>query len=301
MLSLRHLSKSFGSRHVLEDVNFEVETGEIYGILGPNGAGKTTTINLICHLLNPDEGSIYLNAQPLTNRNKTLVGVAPQANLLYKHLTCWENLRFFAQLYGLSPQQQQQQCQYCLQAVKLSDRAHSLVSQLSGGMQRRLNLAIALLHLPKLLILDEPTSGLDIETRYDLWQLIRQLNQEGITILLSTHLLDEAEKLCDRLGILQQGKLIAEGSIEQLRDYINAQEIVTLRTPQEQNAIQRAKELGFSHRYYGGELAFWLPQPYELSEILDFFHNIPLESVSREPVKLEHIYLEITQQKTINN
>ncbi|NEO27018.1 MAG: ABC transporter ATP-binding protein, partial [Kamptonema sp. SIO4C4] len=202
MLSIRNLSKSFGHRQVLEDLNLEVQMGEIYGLLGPNGAGKTTTINLLCHLLNPDRGTIHLNGKSLAQSRKTLIGVAPQGNLLYKHLTCWENLRFFAQLYGLTPQQQRQQSQYCLHAVQLSDRAHSLVSQLSGGMQQRLNLAIALLHLPKLLILDEPTSGLDVETRYDLWQLIRQLNQEGMTILLSTHLLDEAERLCDRIGIL---------------------------------------------------------------------------------------------------
>jgi ABC-2 type transport system ATP-binding protein len=163
-------------------------------------------------------------------------------------------------------------------------------------MQRRLSLAIALVHQPKLLILDEPTTGLDIEARYDLWQLIRQLQHDGTTILLTTHLLDEAERLCDRIGILQAGQLAAEGSLAQLRQHIPAEEILLLQTPNEASAIARAHDLGWRDRRYGGELALWLPQALPLQTIIQYFEGIPLSSVSRQPVRLEHIYLEITHK-----
>jgi ABC-2 type transport system ATP-binding protein len=299
MLSIQNLSKSYQKNLVLQDLSFAVKTGEIYGLLGPNGAGKTTVINILCNLLQPDRGTVLLDGKPISNATQHLIGVAPQENLLYKSLSCQENLRFFARLYGLSKAQQRDRIATSLAAVKLSDRAHSLVETLSGGMKRRLNFAIALVHEPKLLILDEPTTGLDIETRYDLWALIRQLKQQGMTILLTTHLLDEAETLCDRLAILQLGNLLAEGSVPQLHQFVNAKEIVIIQTKDEERAIERGKELGFSHRYYGEDLAFWLPKALELREILACFENIALDSISRQPVRLEHIYLEVTRDRVL--
>jgi ABC-2 type transport system ATP-binding protein len=162
-------------------------------------------------------------------------------------------------------------------------------------MQRRLSLAIALIHQPEFLILDEPTTGLDLEARYDVWEWIRQQQQEGITILLTTHLLDEAERLCQRIGILKQGRLLAQGTLEELRQWIPAQEVILVKTRAEEQAIARARELGFTHRYYGNELAFWIPQSLELKDILDRFDGIPIDSIARQPVKLEHIYLEVTR------
>ncbi|MEM9538151.1 MAG: heme ABC exporter ATP-binding protein CcmA [Cyanobacteria bacterium P01_E01_bin.42] len=297
MLKIENLSKSYQKRSVLQDLSFEVRTGEIYGLLGPNGAGKTTIINILCNLLQPDRGTILLNEQLISRTNSYQIGVAPQENLLYKSLSCRENLQFFARLYGLDRQQQRDRISTALAAVNLSDRANSLVETLSGGMKRRLNLAIALVHQPKFLILDEPTTGLDIETRYELWHLIRQLQQEGMTILLTTHLLDEAERLCDRLAILQAGQLLVEGDLCHLRQWVKAEEIVTIKTPEEDKAIARGKELGFPHRYYGGDLAFWLPEVLELTEIIACFENITLNSLSRQPVSLEHIYLEVTRDR----
>jgi ABC-2 type transport system ATP-binding protein len=163
-------------------------------------------------------------------------------------------------------------------------------------MQRRLNIAVALVHQPKLVILDEPTTGLDIEARYEIWDLIRRLKSQGITILLTTHLLDEAERLCQKIGILKGGRIIAEGSLDELRQRIPAQEIVVVQTTEEERAIARAQELGFTQRRYGNDLAFWLPQQLELQEIIACFQGISLESISRQPVRLEHIYVEVTQQ-----
>jgi ABC-2 type transport system ATP-binding protein len=296
VLSIEKLRKSYGKRSVLQDLTLNIWPGEIYGLLGPNGAGKTTTINIICNLLRADSGAIAIDNQAVSEATKKLIGVAPQENLLYKTLSCEENLNFYARIYGLKAQQRQQQVQDCLAAVNLADRAKSPVETLSGGMQRRLNIAVALVHQPKLVILDEPTTGLDIEARYEIWDLIRGLKSKGITTLLTTHLLDEAERLCQRIGILKGGRIVAEGSLEQLRQRISAQEIVVIQTSEEEKAIARAQEWGFTHRRYGTDLAFWLPEPLELKEIISRFDGIPLDSIARQPVRLEHIYVEVTQQ-----
>ncbi len=295
MLEIKNLTKTYGKRQVLRDLTLRIKPGEIYGLLGPNGAGKTTTINILCNLLKADSGVIKINGLPVSKATKLLIGVAPQENLLYKTLSCQENLNFYAQIYGLNARQRKQQIESSLAAVKLLDRAKSPVETLSGGMQRRVNIATALVHQPKLLILDEPTTGLDIEARYEIWDLIRRLKNQGMTILLTTHLLDEAERLCQRIGILKGGRIVAEGSLEQLRQKIPAQEIVIVHTSQEELAIARAIELGFTHRRYGNDLAFWLPQPLELREIIAHFDGIPLDSIARQPVRLEHIYVEVTQ------
>jgi ABC-2 type transport system ATP-binding protein len=296
VLRIENLKKSYGGRPVLQDLTLNIPDGEIYGLLGQNGAGKTTTINIICNLLKADSGAIAINNQSVSEATKKLIGVAPQENLLYKTLSCEENLNFYAQIYGLNAQERRQQVEICLAAVNLLDRAKSPVETLSGGMQRRLNIAVALVHQPKLVILDEPTTGLDIEARYEIWDLIRRLKSQGITVLLTTHLLDEAERLCQRIGIMKGGRIVAEGSLEELRKRILAQEIVVVQTTQEEKAIARGKECGFTHRYYGNDLAFWLPEQLELKEIISRFDGIPLASIARQPVRLEHIYVEVTQQ-----
>jgi len=294
MLKIENLSKSYGKRQVLQDLNLQINPGEIYGLLGPNGAGKTTTINIICNLLKADRGAIAINNQPVSEATKSIIGVAPQENILYQTLSCAENLNFFAQIYGLGRKVRQEKVRQCLEYVNLIDRANSPVETLSGGMKRRLNIAVALVHQPKLLILDEPTTGLDIEARYEIWELIRNLKNQGITVLLTTHLLDEAERICQRIGILKKGKIVAEGTLAELRKIVPAAEVVVVQTEDEKKAIARALQLGFSHRSYGNDLAFLLPKPLELKEIIACFEGISLDSISRQPVRLEHIYVEVT-------
>ncbi|MBE9116210.1 ABC transporter ATP-binding protein [Lusitaniella coriacea LEGE 07157] len=296
MLRIENLTKSYGSRLVLQGLNLHVRVGEIYGLLGSNGAGKTTTINILCNLLNADSGTIAINNQPVSKATRSLIGIAPQENLLYKSLSCAENLRFYGKIYGLKGKHLQQQVVLSLEAVNLGQRANSVVETLSGGMQRRLNIAVALVHQPKLIILDEPTTGLDIEARYEIWDLIRRLQRQGITILLTTHLLDEAERLCQRIGILKNGNILAEGTLEALKTRVKAEEIVTLKAADEKVLIDRANELGFVHRYYSDDLSFWMPKHLELAEIISCFEGIPLDSISRQPVRLEHIYLEVTKE-----
>jgi len=294
LLRIEKLNKGYGDRLVLQDLTFSIAEGEVYGLLGPNGAGKTTTINIICDLLKADSGAIYIEGKPVCQATKKLIGIAPQENLLYQSLTCRENLEFFARIYGLSKFERIEQVNNCLESVNLVDRANSPVETLSGGMQRRLSVAIALVHQPKLVILDEPTTGLDIEARYELWELIRQLKSQGITTLLTTHLLEEAERLCQRIGILKEGKLLAEGTLAELQQIIPAQEIVMVQTEEEEMAIARARQQGFTPRRYGRDLAFWIPEHLELREIIERFDGIPLNSISRQPVRLEHIYMEVT-------
>jgi ABC-2 type transport system ATP-binding protein len=295
MLRLEHLYKSYGDRSVLQDLSFSIASGEIYGLLGPNGAGKTTTINILCNLLKADSGTVLIGDRPVSEATKALIGVVPQENLLYRSLSCRETLSFFGKIYGLAGTHLRQRVQKCLEAVNLVDRADSVVETLSGGMKRRLSMAIALVHQPKLVILDEPTTGLDIEARYEVWTFIRQLQEEGITVLLTTHLLEEAERLCQRIGILQAGQLKAEGTLEELRQRIPAKEVVVMQTTEEEQMIARGQEHGFTPRRYGTDLVFWIPEWLELRDILERFEGIAIDSVSRQPVRLEHIYIEVTQ------
>jgi ABC-2 type transport system ATP-binding protein len=297
MLKISRLSKRFGQRQALNELSLNLSVGEIYGLLGPNGAGKTTALNLLCGLLKPDSGEILLQGKPVSRETKLLVGVMPQQNLLYQSLTCQETLAFLARIYGLKPRDISQRVYDCLAAVNLADRADSVVGDLSGGMQRRLSLAAAIIHQPKLVVLDEPSTGLDIEARYEVWELIRSLQQQGVTVLLTTHLLDEVERLCDRIGIIKQGQLLVEGTLEKLRKQIPAAEVVVIETDDETAAIARAESHGFTPRRYGSDLAFWVPELLELPELLSRFSGLNIDSISRHRIGLEHIYLEVTQNQ----
>jgi len=305
VLIISQLSKSFGERPVLQDINLAIPQGQIYGLLGANGAGKTTLINLICCLLTADRGEIRIDGQRAEVCARKVIGIVPQENLLYASLTCRENLQFFASLYGLRGVELRKSMQQCLAAVQLEERADSLVGTLSGGMMRRLSVAVALLHQPKLIVLDEPTTGLDIESRFEMWQLIQQLPSQGKTILLTTHLLEEAERLCDRLGILKQGRLIAEGTLAELRSDFGADQILLLCVTAEDIAktLAIAAQHGFSHRRYfcapanytanGVCLAFGLTGEATLKEIVPLFAEVQFQAITLQPVCLEHIYLEL--------
>ncbi len=297
VLAINNLTKYYGQKRVLDNLNLQLNKGEIYGLLGANGAGKTTLINIICGITKYKDGSILLNNNPLNHQAKYLLGIATQENLLYSHLSCRENLEFFGKIYGLTGTKLTSNIYRSLEAVKLVEYQNETVANLSGGMQRRLNIASSLIHNPQLLILDEPTTGLDIEIRYDIWQLILALKQQGITILLTTHLLDEAEKLCDCIGIMKTGKIIVEGSLAQLKQIIPAQELVFISTNEVEKLILQAKKLGWQHRYYNQELAFLLTENIDLKTIISQLENISLLSIRKETISLQHIYLEVTNNR----
>jgi ABC-2 type transport system ATP-binding protein len=215
VLECRDLHKRFGELEAVRGISLTIAEGETYGLLGPNGAGKTTTISMICGLLEPDSGDVVVAGRPLTTRSvepKAAIGYVPQELAIYPDLNARENLRFFARLYGLTGDHAEQRIAEVLGVIGLTDRARELTSNYSGGMQRRLNIGIGLLHRPRLLVLDEPTVGVDPQSRNAILESVEQLAGEGMAVLYTTHYMEEAERLCDRIGIVDMGELKAEGT-----------------------------------------------------------------------------------------
>jgi ABC-2 type transport system ATP-binding protein len=218
MVKVKNVSKRFGSKLVVDDVSLEIAPGELFGLLGPNGAGKTTTINMIVGALAPESGTIDINnlGAPGKQSIKRLIGIVPQTVALYETFTGQENLLFFGQLYGLAGKELKDRIQWAFEIVNLTERRNDKVSKYSGGMKRRLNIAAALLHRPSLLILDEPTVGVDPQSRNSIFESLKTLRNEGCTIILTSHYLEEAQKLCNRVGIMDEGKLVAQDTVEKL-------------------------------------------------------------------------------------
>jgi ABC-2 type transport system ATP-binding protein len=231
MLKVQGLVKSFGSIRAVADVSFEVHPGEIYGLLGPNGAGKTTTISMISGLLKPDAGEVLVAGAPFWSdpqKAKRIMGVVPQELALYEELTGRENLHFWGRLAGLSAADARLRAAELLEALSLTDRAGDAVKTYSGGMKRRINLGCALLHRPQLLLLDEPTVGIDPQARLNILEFIRGLLAAGTAILYTTHYLEEAETLCQRIGILDHGRLLAEGTLGELQERLGGDRVFVL-------------------------------------------------------------------------
>ncbi len=231
LLTARNLHKRFGSVHALRGVSFQVAAGEIYSLLGPNGAGKTTTINILTTLLTADDGEAFIGGYSVAGQARQvreIVGVVPQEIALYGDLTASENLHFWGRMYGLRGRLLKERVAEALALAGLQARAHDRVHTFSGGMKRRLNIAVGLLHRPRLLFLDEPTVGIDPQSRRRILDTIKQLNQQGLTVLYTTHYMEEAQELSDRIGIMDQGLLIAEGTLDDLIRIVGAQERILL-------------------------------------------------------------------------
>lgn len=210
MIQIKELIKKFDDRIVVDHLSLDINKGEIFGLLGPNGAGKTTTIRMLTMLTKPTAGKIMIDGcDHGEQRIKAVIGVVPQHFNLDIELTAWENLELHGRLHHMPAENRRRRIVELLEYVELNDRAHEMVQNFSGGMKRRLMIARALLHRPKVLFLDEPTVGLDPQVRRRLWELIRRLQGEGLTVLLTTHYIEEAESLCQRVAILERGKLIA--------------------------------------------------------------------------------------------
>lgn len=220
-VTLENVQKVYNKVPVVNDLSFTIEPGEMFGLLGPNGAGKSTTIRMLTTLTKPTSGSIKIagydvQRQPI--QVKQCIGVVLQQVSVDNDLTVWENMEFHGRLHHIPNRERQERIKQWLNYVELGDRQDSLVKTLSGGMKRRLQIARALLHQPDILFLDEPTVGLDPQTRRRLWEIIKDLNRQGMTMLLTTHYMDEVEYLCDRIGIMDGGKLIELGTLSQFRE-----------------------------------------------------------------------------------
>jgi ABC-2 type transport system ATP-binding protein len=218
-LQTHNLTKRYGALVAVKDLCLEVHEGEVFGFLGPNGAGKTTAIHMMCGLLKPDAGQVLIRGEPVSNGGREVrarVGMCPQNVIVWERLTCLEQLEFFGQMYGLNGRLARQRGQRLLEEVGLGEKVHHLASSLSGGMRRRLNLIMALIHDPEIVVLDEPEAGLDPQSRILVRDYIRSLAARK-TIVLTTHNMDEAERVCSRVAILDHGQLLVVDHPEALK------------------------------------------------------------------------------------
>jgi ABC-2 type transport system ATP-binding protein len=223
MIELKGITKEFKSLTAVDNLDLKIEKGEIFGLLGPNGAGKTTTIRMLTTLARPTSGQVLINGFDL---NRELAQVKAQIGVVQQHmnvdieLTVWENLELHGRLHKMPKAERRQRIDELLEFIEMKDRAEDRAAVLSGGMKRKLMITRALMHKPKILFLDEPTVGLDVHSRRKMWDLIRKMNEMGLTVLLTTHYIEEAEALCHRVGLIDQGKLITLGTPDELKQQV---------------------------------------------------------------------------------
>jgi ABC-2 type transport system ATP-binding protein len=231
MLTARNLVKRFGERIAVDNVSFDVERGTTLGLLGPNGAGKTTTLSMLIGLFPPDSGDVQLDGQPFgpnASAQKQRIGLVPQDLALYDELSAWSNLQLFGGLYGLTGKNLRARAEEALELVGLTDRIHDRVAGFSGGMKRRLNIAGAIMHDPDLILLDEPTVGVDPQSRNAIFENLEELRRRGKTLVYTTHYMEEAERLCDRIVIIDHGKVIASDTLQGLYRLLPTRHELTL-------------------------------------------------------------------------
>jgi len=240
MIQLRSVSKSFGNIEAVKNVSFNIDKGEIFGILGPNGAGKSTIVNILNTLVKPDKGDVIIDGVNIKDDGDTIkliMGVVPQEIALYEELSAYENLMFWGGLYDIPKSDLKVKVNNSLDIVDLSYRKNDRIKTFSGGMKRRINIACSLLHNPKILVLDEPTVGVDPQNRYHIFELIERLNNEGMTIIYTTHYMEEAERFCDKIAIIDAGRIIAQGTLKELREISDVKDSLTIKLAEYDNEI----------------------------------------------------------------
>jgi ABC-2 type transport system ATP-binding protein len=231
MIDVSNLRKTFDTIEALKGISFNIPQGECYGLLGPNGAGKTTTISILSTIIKQDEGEVNIAGYDLKKNPldcKKNIGVVTQEIALYNELSAYDNLLFWGGMYKVPGQELQKRLDETLDLLGLTDRKNDKVKTYSGGMKRRVNLASALLHRPRILFMDEPTVGIDPQSRNLIFEIVEKLHKEGITIVYTTHYMEEAERLCDRIGIIDNGKIIAQGTLNELRTLGSMKESVVI-------------------------------------------------------------------------
>ena len=284
MIIIENLTKIYGGIRAVDDLNLEVHPGESFGFLGPNGAGKTTTIRMLTTLTKPASGRVWINGFDVITKAlqaKGEFGVVQQHLSLDRELTIWENMELHARLHQIGGKERRSRIAELIDYVELAPQAHEKVKNLSGGMKRRLMIARALIHRPKLLFLDEPTVGLDPQTRRRLWELIRRMNLEGATIFLTTHYIEEAEALCHRVGIIDHGRLIALGSPLELRQQVGMVTVETLSDDKDVN-----------YHYFP-----------DRSAAAAYVQSLPHEvkTITMRDSNLEDVFVELTGRKVGND
>jgi len=302
MLKIEHLSKTFDSIKAVDDISFDVKKGEIFGFLGPNGAGKTTAISMISGLLKPDSGKIIIDSMDLESHLKSIkkiMGVVPQDMAFYEELTASENLLFWGRLQGVKRKILEERIQIYLQATGLLGRENDPLKKYSGGMKRRINLIIGLIHQPKLLLLDEPTIGIDVQTRLNIFNLIKEASLQGTTILYTTHNLQEAEELCHRIAIMDQGKILAMGTLEELIQIVGEKDIIIISG---KFSVDQGRKISSFFKdatvlsLKEGKIILSLEASKKMPLLLEEFfkHGISIDDVSIKQPNLESVFLKLT-------
>ena len=299
---MTELSKSFGPVRAVDGISLRVAPGEIYGLLGPNGAGKTTTISMISGLLRPDAGHVLIEGGNFWSdpaRAQRTMGVVPQEVAIYDELSARENLEFWGRLAGLSLSVARGRATELLEALTLADRAKEPVRNFSGGMKRRVNLGCALMHRPRLLLLDEPTVGIDPQARANILEFVKNLGLEGTAILYTTHYLEEAESLCHRIGIIDHGKLLAEGTLSELRQRLGGSKLFVLEG--ELAGANPDQWAGFHERFHviqktDSQLVVSPQHDRDPSECLRELLELPVrvENVTLKRPSLNDVFLQLT-------
>lgn len=302
MLEIVHLSKSFDSLKAVDDISFDIKKGEIFGLLGPNGAGKTTVISMIASLLKPDSGKIIIDSldpEKDLRKIKKAMGVVPQDMAFYEELTAKENLVFWGKLQGLRKRTLDERIKYYLEKTGLAGRENEPLKKYSGGMKRRINLIIGLIHQPKLLLLDEPTIGIDVQTRLNIYEIIKEASSSGTTILYTTHNLQEAEELCHRIGIMDQGKILAIGTLAELIRIVEEKDIALISgnfsADQGQKILTPLKDATILS-LKDGKVVLSLEASKKIPLLLEEFFKkgISIDDVSIKQPNLESVFLKLT-------
>lgn len=307
IIVIDHLTKTFRNKirtvTAVNDVSLEVMRGEIFGLLGPNGAGKSTLIRILTTLLRPGSGTAFLNNIEITKdpeRVRSIIGVCPQNSTLDPELSAYDNLEFYGKLVNVPDSDLDRRIHELLSMTDLLDRAHMPVGTFSGGMRRKLEIVRAFIHHPLILFLDEPTIGLDPEARREVWQQILTLNREKTTIILTTHYMDEAEKLCNRIAFIDTGKLIALDTLENLRLRLPAGDLIEIGVDRMANQIIpaiRSNPLVTSAEVQGSHITISARNGSKvLPEIIAIFeeHGAPMNSISIHRPSLEDVFIYLT-------
>ncbi|MEA1898121.1 MAG: ABC transporter ATP-binding protein [Bacteroidota bacterium] len=303
-IRLNDLSKSFDDVKAVDHLSLDIYKGEIFGFLGPNGAGKTTTIQMICGLLKPDKGSIEYTSASGSHISPEFedIGICPQENVIWPKLTCYEQMKFVARMHDMGTQKATERSRFLLQHLGLTQKSHSLASSLSGGMKRRLNICLALVHDPQILILDEPEAGLDPQSRIIVRTFIKSLAGEK-TILLTSHNMDEADRLSDRVAIIDQGKLLLVDSPLNLKKSIGEGDILEITIGQDADIEVLKKELSkLCKQVDVSGIHILLKSPNMVTimpAIINAFkqHNIKIKEINLRENTLEDVFIHLTGRK----
>ncbi|MGL4774277.1 MAG: ABC transporter ATP-binding protein [Clostridium sp.] len=304
MLELVNLKKQYGDFTAVNNISFKVNEGEVFGLLGPNGAGKSTTVSMISTVLDSTEGEIFINGKSIRknpSHGKSVMGIVPQDLALYENLSVRDNLDFFGSLYGLKGKELKNRINEVLKIILLEEKENQDVSKLSGGMKRRVNIGVALMNNPKLLILDEPTVGIDPQSRNHILETIKNLNKErNMTVIYTSHYMEEVEFLCERIAIVDHGQLIALGTKEELKNQINSCDSVTFTFNEgnEYNFLALKDMEGVEKVIVKENVCEILirPEIVDLSNILNVLRKsgIKIKNLRYEEVNLESIFLQMT-------